>query len=158
MFRVSYIIIGIIVVLLSISANSNMLLGEELSNINSVLSDEEQICNCYKEMYRAMSAKEADALAKVLDDSFVLIHMTGMKQPKNEFIQAVLNGTLNYYSYTHENLPVKIKGDTAVLIGQTRVEAAVFGGGKHTWRLQQECTLKKINGVWKITLSKASVY
>ena len=158
MLRVCFIIIEIIAVLLSLSASSNRLLGEELSNKISRLSDEEQVCNCYKEMYKAMSAKEADALSKILDESFVLVHMTGMRQPKKEFIESVLNGTLNYYSYTHENLSVKTNGDTAILIGQTRVEAAVFGGGKHTWRLQQKCTLKKFNEVWKITLSKASVY
>ena len=136
-----------------------MALGQDLNNSkNSDLSDEKLICDCYKEMYRAMSAKEADALSKVLDDSFVLIHMTGMRQPKKEFIQAVLDGILNYYSYTHENMSVKITGETATLIGQTRVLAAVFGGGKHTWRLQQECTFKKKNGAWIITLSKASVY
>ena len=125
---------------------------------NYILSDEEQIRNCYKEMYRAMTAKEASALSKVLDDSFVLIHMTGLRQTKEQFINAVLDGTLNYYSYSHENMPIEIDGDTARLKGQTKVLAAVFGGGKHTWQLQQECILKKINGVWKITLSKASVY
>lgn len=125
---------------------------------NCILSDEEQICNCYKEMYRAMTAKEASALSEVLDDSFVLIHMTGLRQTKEQFINAVLDGTLNYYSYSHENMLVGINGETATLKGQTKVLAAVFGGGKHTWQLQQECTIKKINGVWKITLSKASIY
>ena len=66
---------------------------------NYILSDEEQIRNCYKEMYRAMTAKEASALSEVLDDSFVLIHMTGLRQTKEQFINAVLDGTLNYYSY-----------------------------------------------------------
>ena len=124
----------------------------------NVLTDEELVVNCYKEMYRAMSAKEEKALSDVLDNSYILIHMIGMRQPKNEFINSILNGTLNYYSFTHENLSVKVQGDTATLIGQTKVEAAVFGSGRHIWRLQQECTLIKYNNIWKISKSIASIY
>ena len=122
------------------------------------MTDEELVVNCYKEMYRAMSAKEEKALSDVLDNSFILTHMTGMRQPKNEFINSVLNGTLNYYSYTHENLSVKVQDNIATIIGQTKVEAAVLGGGRHIWRLQQECTLTKDNNIWKISKSIASIY
>ena len=109
-------------------------------------------------MYEGMIAKDEEILKDVLDDSFVLVHMTGMRQPKEEFIKAVMNGTLNYYSAEHENMPVTINGDTAILTGQSYVAAAVFGGGRLYWHLQQTCSLKKINGVWKITRSVASTY
>ncbi len=109
-------------------------------------------------MYTAMIAKDRTGLEEVLDDSFVLVHMTGMRQNKDEFITAVLDGTLNYYSAVHENMPVEISGDTAVITGQSYVQAAVFGGGKSYWRLQQKCSLIKINNQWKITRSVASTY
>ena len=44
------------------------------------------------------------------------------------------------------------------LTGQSYVAAAVFGGGRHNWHLQQKCSLKKTDGVWKITRSVASTY
>ena len=49
-------------------------------------------------------------------------------------------------------------GDTAVLTGQSYVDAAVFGGGRSNWHLQQKCSLKKISFEWKITRSVASTY
>ena len=122
------------------------------------MDEKELIRNAYRKMYDGMIAKDEGTLREVLDDSFVLVHMTGMRQPKEEFIKAVLNGTLNYYSAEHENLPVKISGDTAVLTGQSYVAAAVFGGGRSNWHLQQKCSLKKISGAWKITRSVASTY
>ena len=122
------------------------------------MDDKEQIIAAYKEMYRAMIAKDEAGLDAVLDDSFVLVHMTGMRQPKKEFIKAVLNGTLNYYSAEHENMPVEINGDTAVLTGQSYVTAAVFGGGRSNWHLQQKCSMKKTDAGWKITRSVASTY
>ena len=44
------------------------------------------------------------------------------------------------------------------MIGRSRVNAAVYGGGRHTWRLKMDSQLRKIDGQWKITLSKASTY
>ena len=121
-------------------------------------NDEQLIRDVYIKMYEGMIAKDEAALREALDAGFVLVHMTGMRQSREEFINAVLDGTLNYYSAEHENMPVKINGDTAVLTGQSNVAAAVFGGGRSNWRLQQKCSLKKIDGLWKITRSVASTY
>ena len=92
------------------------------------MSDQELCRATYIEMYRAMIAKDIPALSGVLDDSFVLVHMTGMRQP------------------------------TAALIGKSRVHAAVFGGGWHTWRLEQDLKLVKKDGRWLITLSEAGTW
>ena len=121
-------------------------------------NDEQMIRDAYIRMYGGMIAKDELILREVLDDSFVLVHMTGMRQPKQAFTKAVLNGTLNYFSAEHENMPVEISGNTAVLTGQSYVAAAVFGGGRSNWHLQQKCSLKKTDGVWKITRSVASTY
>ena len=120
--------------------------------------EEQLIQEAYIRMYEGMIAKDESVLREVLDDSFVLVHMTGMRQSKEAFIKAVLNGTLNYYSAEHENMPAEISGDTAVLTGQSYVAAAVFGGGRSNWRLQQKCSLKKTDGVWRITRSVAGTY
>ena len=122
------------------------------------MSDQELCQAAYKEMYRAMVAKDIPALYEVLDDSFVLVHMTGKRQPKDAFLKAVANGTLNYASAEHDSMDVMVSGDHATLIGKSRVHAAVFGGGWHTWRLEQDLRLVKINGAWRINLSEASTY
>lgn len=121
-------------------------------------NDEQLIREAYIRMYEGMIAKDEQILKEVLDDSFVLVHMTGMRQSKDAFIKAVLDGTLNYYSAEHENMTVEISGDTAVLTGQSYVAAAVFGGGRGGWHLQQKCSMKNKDGIWKITRSVASTY
>ena len=122
------------------------------------MEDKEMIVNVYKKMYEGMIKKDEKILDEVLGDSFVLVHMTGMRQSKDAFIKAVMNGTLNYFSAEHEHMPIEISGDTAVLTGQSYVAAAVFGGGRSNWHLQQKCSLKKVSGDWKITGSVASTY
>ena len=122
------------------------------------MTDKEQIIQLYKEMYTAMVNKDRAELERVHDDSFVLVHMTGMRQPKEVYISSIMDGTLNYYSASHEDMRVEIDGDSAVLIGRSRVTAAVFGGGKHTWRLQLRFQLVKKNGEWRFAMASASSY
>ena len=122
------------------------------------MTDTEQIQTQYKTMYDAMIRKDGAALANLLDDSFALVHMTGMRQSKAAFICAVMDGTLNYFSARHENMPVSVNGDTATITGQSYVAAAVFGGRRSNWRLQQKITLKMKDGAWLMTESVASTY
>ena len=122
------------------------------------MNDEQKIAKLYKEMYTAMINKDRAVLERVHDDSFVLVHMTGMRQSKTEYINAIMDGTLNYYSAEHEEARFAVNGDTATLTGKSRVTAAVFGGGKNTWRLQLTFELIKKNGEWYLTLAKASTY
>ena len=49
-------------------------------------------------MYEAMVAKDTVVLNRVHADNFVLTHMTWMHQSKQEYIKAITNGTLNYFS------------------------------------------------------------
>lgn len=109
-------------------------------------------------MYRAMIEKDIPSLDRVLDDAFVLVHMTGMRQKKADFLQAVEDGTLNYASADHEGIEVSVQCGTATLSGRSLVRAAVFGGIWHTWRLRQDLTLVFRDDRWLISLSEASTY
>ena len=122
------------------------------------MEEKEKIQAVYREMYRAMIEKDIPALSQVLDESFVLVHMTGMRQGKDAFLKAVANGTLNYASAVHDGMEVILNGERATLIGKSRVRAAVFGGSWHTWHLEQDLTLIRKEDRWLITLSEASTY
>ena len=122
------------------------------------MTDKDAITSLYHEMYSAMIGKDSARLAEILDDEFVLVHMTGMRQPKRDYISAIANGTLNYYSEDIENVIVSVNGGQAHLTGQSRVNAAVFGGGRHTWRLQLDITLTKRGDSWLMTSAEASTY
>ena len=109
-------------------------------------------------MYKAMIAKDTEVLERLLDEDFVLIHMTGMRQSKMEFIGTITNGILNYYSYEDSDIEINDFGSSAYIIGKSRVNAAVFGGARRTWPLQLEIDLVKKGNEWKITKIKASTY
>lgn len=120
--------------------------------------DRRQIERLYETMYRAMIAKDTAALRPMFADDFYLVHMTGTRQNRSQYLEAIADGTLNYYSCQTEQLEVAVDGDRATLTGRSRVLAAVYGGGKHTWRLQITFKLRKHNGLWQFTYSTASTY
>ena len=131
--------------------------GQGIKKGNS-MDDKSQIRELHEQMYKAMVAKDIATLDKLHADDFVLTHMTGMQQSKAVYLEAIRKGTLNYYSAETEQLDITVDGDSAVMTSRSRVLAAVFGGGKHTWPLQLRFTLRKDAGRWQFTSASASTY
>ena len=122
------------------------------------MDDKELLTQCYHTMYRGMIEKDMELLGDSLDESFVLVHMTGMRQTKSQYMDYIASGTLNYYSEKTEHIEITVSEDQAKLVGQSRVNAAVFGGGKHVWSLQLSMKAVKRNGKWYMTEAVASTY
>lgn len=122
------------------------------------MTDRQQISALYERMYNAMIDKDESVLREILADDFVLVHMTGMRQSKEQYINYIINGTLNYYSSQTEDLQITINHNEATLCGRSIVNAAVFGGGRHTWHLQLTFRLRFSNNAWRFTYSEASTY
>ena len=112
----------------------------------------------YEDMYSYMISKNIESLGKLLDEDFVLVHMTGMRQPKKDYLKAISNGTLNYFSCEDSEINTDIQGSKARLTGKSKVDAAVFGGGRNTWRLQLDLDLVNKEGHWLIIEIRASTY
>lgn len=126
--------------------------------MQSQTDDRQQIRQLYETMYQAMVAKDTATLNRVYANEMVLVHITGMRQSKKEYLDAIADGTLNYYTAVHEQMEVTVEGDCATLTGRSRVTAAVFGGGRHTWPLQLRFRLVKRDGQWLFTEARASTY
>ena len=63
--------------------------GKDIVNMQ-----ENEIKNLYAKMYSYMINKDISSLGQLLDESFVLVHMTGMRQSKREYLNAIANRTL----------------------------------------------------------------
>lgn len=122
------------------------------------MDDREMIRELYRRYWRYMIGKDADRLRSLMANDYVLIHMTGVKQSKEVFLSGLLDGTFNYYSAEHDSIDVTVSGGAAAMIGKSRVRAAVYGGRESLWRLRGDFTLRKENGTWRLTSSRASTY
>ena len=122
------------------------------------MDEAETIRELYRRYWRCMIAKDTEGLRALMAEDYTLTHMTGVKQSAAVFLKGLLDGTFNYYSAEHDSIEVEIGGDSAVMIGKSRVLAAVYGGGKHSWKLRGDFTLRRENGTWRLTGSRASTY
>ena len=123
------------------------------------MENEKELEKLYEDFNTALIRKDMKLLDRVLADSFVLRHMTGMRQSKREYMESVADGTMNYYSAKHDAVIVRMKSETAASVcGQSQTNAAVYGGGRHTWRLQLDFQAVKTEGVWRFTAADASTY
>ena len=118
----------------------------------------EEIKQLYIDLCDASIKKDIEKLKSILADNYVLVHMTGKRQSKEEYINSVINGELKYFKSIHESIVVQIEGNTAKVIGKNKTLASPFGISKSWWRLRQDLELEKINNEWKIVQSIASTY
>lgn len=144
--------------LISTSVTAQGIPGKSKDMIESTSDDTTLIAKCYEEMYRCMIAKDTASLSRLLDGNFVLVHMTGMRQQKAEYLRSIADGRLNYFSCDDTRLEISVRGDTARMTGCSSVNAAVFGGGRHTWPLLLDIDLVKRNGTWLMTEARAGTY
>lgn len=123
------------------------------------MTDEEAIIELYRQENQAMVDKDIVKLNEILAPSMELRHMTGYQQPKLEWIDQIQNGEMKYFSSVEENIKdIKIDGNSASLVGQSKVKASVWGSGVATWPLQMKMEFTKDNGKWIITNQDASTY
>ena len=122
------------------------------------MDERETIRKLYREYWRCMIAKDASGLRALMAEDYTLTHMTGAVQTGEDFLRALLAGTFHYFSAEHDEIEVTVHGDTASMTGKSRVLAAVYGGGKHSWRLRGDFTLRKEEGRWRFSSSRASTY
>ena len=88
-------------------------------NKNNDMDEKSQIEQLYKKMYQAMIAKDIATLDTILAEGSVLIHMTGTRQPKRQYLHEIENGTLNYYSVEDDEILITVNGTTAEMTGRS---------------------------------------
>ena len=113
--------------------------------------NQEEVLERFIEFQYAMIEKDFDKLNELLEDNYTLTHMSGKTQTKDEYIDEIMEGTLNYYKSTIINPTITINdNDKAVLKADVTLDAKVYGM-KGTWTLHSQQTMEKINGKWYLS-------
>ena len=112
---------------------------------------QEEVLKRFIDFQEAMIVKDYDKLDVILNDNYTLTHMSGKTQSKQEYINEIMDGTLNYYKSTIDNPIITIIEETKYIFkADITLEAKVYGI-KGTWTLHSEQTMEKINDTWYIS-------
>jgi len=119
--------------------------------------DKATLVEAHREMYRAMLSARTDQLAVLLDDGYSLTHMTGYRQPKREWLEAIAAGQMRYHAEREKSVTVEVTGDTAVLVGKSVVTATIYGS-HGTWNLQLATKYRRRDGRWLAESTVATTF
>ena len=119
----------------------------ELISGEAFNNQENELLNDFKAFIQAMISKDKIEMENFLDNSFVLIHMGGNQEPKNHFINDVMEGVLNYYHSKIIEPKIIINNNSAEMNVDINFDAKVYGT-KGNWTLHSKNTFVKKNGRW----------
>src|SRR4051812_13268427 len=119
--------------------------------------DEAELLEAYRDMYRGMLDKDTDLLDDLLDDAYTLTHMTGYVQSKREWLEQIDSGEMEYHSARERDVSIEVDGDGAVLVGQSVVDATIWGS-RGTWPLQLTSRYKRRDGGWIAVTTRATTF
>ena len=119
----------------------------ELISGEAFNSQENELLNNFKAFIQAIISKNKIEMENFLDNSFVLIHMGGNQEPKNHFINDVMEGVLNYYHSKIIEPKIIINNNSAEMNVDINLDAKVYGM-KGNWTLHSKNTFIKKNGRW----------
>ncbi|WP_414048893.1 nuclear transport factor 2 family protein [Macrococcus animalis] len=118
---------------------------------------EEQVYLVYKSLYTAMINEDVDRINQLMMEGSFLVHMTGYKQPKREWLKAIEDQSMKYFSSIEENIEIMMKDKKATLIAQNRVDANI-NGMRNTWSLELTIYMVKFEKDWIISHIDAKTY
>lgn len=111
---------------------------------------EEQLTDLYTDAWMAMASGNSDRFDACFTEDFVIVHMTGKRQTRDEFYKSILDGTLRYYSERIHKMNITFTDDThADVIGHSLVGASIHDTGLRTWCLLMSFKARKEGNKWR---------
>jgi ketosteroid isomerase-like protein len=109
--------------------------------------DKQKILAVFNRIDVAMVNKDTETLDKILDDDYVLVHMTGYQQCKQEWLEQIENEEMKYFKTMPQKTTITIDGNTAILICDTKIDARIYGF-RNTWSMKTEMHFDKRRDNW----------
>ena len=80
-------------------------------NKRNLTDIQEDVLERFIDFQEAMIEKNLEKLNEIICDNYTLTHMSGKTQTKQEFIDEIMDGTLNYYKSTINNPDITLFGE-----------------------------------------------
>lgn len=125
-------------------------LDKESTNTNSGNDMErarEEIQQYLSEWCKAMVDANTEKLGSMLADDIILRHITGQTQTKQEWLNEVGSGSMDYHKIEQRDVDIKFINSETADVSFTSIITAIWGSNG-TWTLHNTMRLARINGRW----------
>ncbi len=130
-------------------AGSGLLAGPVLAG------PEEEIHAVEDRRYDAMIRGNSDALANTLADEFVYHQANGKTNDKPGYVKQMQSGTVKIFSAERYDVKVKVYGNIATVVGDTRLDLEI-GGERRKADLRYLNVWVKRDGRWQLAARQSA--
>ena len=115
---------------------------------NDMNKAREEIQQYLSEWCKAMVDADTVKLGSMLADDIILRHITGQTQTKQEWLDEVASGSMDYHKIEQRDVNIKFINSETADVSFTSVITATIWGSNGTWTLHNTMRLARINGHW----------
>ena len=96
---------------------------------------------------QAMTDKDIDTMREIVSEDMVFVHMSGMRQTREEYFADVADGSLTYYTIGMADPVIEIDGDQAIVTYTSILNANAYGA-RGTFRMKGSHHYENRDGAW----------
>ena len=96
---------------------------------------------------QAMTDKDIDTMREIVSEDMAFVHMSGMRQTREEYFADVADGSLTYYTIGMADPVIEMDGDHAVVTYTAILNANAYGA-RGTFRMKGSHHYENRNGAW----------
>lgn len=109
-----------------------------------------------RERLRALVEANMEVACQLHADDFQLINPRGGSLSKEQYLEGIASGQLDYLDWEPESIEVRLYGEAAVIRYQSQLEIVVQGQKVPRQRYWHTDTYEKRNGRWQVVWSQAT--
>lgn len=96
---------------------------------------------------QAMTDKDIDTMREIVSEDMVFVHMSGIRQTREEYFADVADGSLTYYTIGMADPVIEIDGDHAIVTYTSILNANAYGA-RGTFRMKGSHHYVNRDGAW----------
>lgn len=108
----------------------------------------EEIEQYLRDWSQAMIDADTEALGSMMADDIILRHITGQTQTKQEWLEEVASGSMDYHEIENRDVSITFIDSQTADLAFTAVITATIWGSRGTWTLQSTMRLARRDGKW----------
>lgn len=115
---------------------------------NDMEKAREEIQQYLSEWCKAMVDADTEKLGSMMADDIILRHITGQTQTKQEWLDEVASGSMDYHNIEQRDVNINFINSETADVSFTSVITATIWGSYGTWTLHNTMRLARINRRW----------
>lgn len=116
-------------------------------NLDSLTKEELSVLYQAARYCQAMTEADIETMREIISEDMVFVHMSGMRQTREEYFADVADGSLTYYAIGMANPVIEIDGSRAIVTYTAILNANAYGA-RGTFRMQGSHHYENRDGAW----------